>query len=470
VTLALPHNLEAEQALLGALLFDNETLHRISDLRASHFFDPVHGRLFEQIAKRVREGTLADGVSLKAWVGADEGLKSVGGAVYLLKLMEAAAPLTAQAQSYADLIRDLSLRRDIILACRDVAVRVSAPPETMDAEDLLVEAQRALSALGVDAGSNESAWRSAAEIAMEAVERAYAGKAKGISTGLPKLDECTGGGRPGTLWVLGGATSMGKSVGGQQLAVNVARQGFGVAYIHLEMDYEEVGLRLASALAFDFKRINEIGDAANPYYLSAANQKLRPGQWERMRQAARDVAPQLKIFVDDRPGRTLSQIESATRRMFQRMQRENITPGLVVVDHEGLIASDGKFPSLLEAATARGNGLKDMAKRLGVWTVALSQLTNEGARADGEERLPTSQDLKYGGAITQAAHVCILIHRKAYYAERKPHASRTEEDTRMTRSRETTLIVDKARGGRRAHIEAIMDVASAVLVESGETA
>lgn len=466
LTKYLPHNLEAEQALLGALLFDNGTLERICDLRAAHFYDPKHGQLFEMIADTIRAGGLADGLSLREWANRETGLKQIGGSAYLMRLMESAAPLAAQSQAYALLIRSLSLRRSVILAARAAADIATHPPDGMDDEAVLLEAQRAMSGVGEDAPEGEGAWRSAAEIALEAVERAYEGKAKGISTGLPRLDDCTGGGRPGTLWVLGGATSMGKSVGGQQFAVNVARQGYGVAYVHLEMDHEEVGLRLASALAWDYRRRNEIGERANPHYLSAANQSLKGDQWARLRDAALNVAPNLKIYVDDRPGRTVTQIESATLRLFQKMRRDGVTPGLIVVDHEGLIAPEGKYPSELEAARARANRLKDMAKRLGVWTIALSQITKEGSRADGEERLPQSTDLNYGSALSQAAHVVILIHRKAYYAERKPHSARTEEDIRMSKSLEATLVVDKARGGRRNHVAVAMDVASAVLVES----
>ena len=149
------------------------------------------------------------------------------------------------------------------------------------------------------------------------------------------------------------------------------------------------------------------------------------------------------------------------------MKRDGVTPGLIVIDHEGLIAAEAKHPSELEAARARANALKNMAKRLQCWTLVLSQITKEGSRADGEDRLPTSLDLNYGSALSQAAHVVILIHRKAYYAERKPHAQKSEHDIRMSQSREATLVVDKARGGRRAHIETIMDVASAVLLEDG---
>lgn len=478
MTLVLPRHLEAEQAVLGAMLFDNGTFHRLPDLRAEHFFDPVHGRIFERISALIRSGRYVDGEVLRDFASADIGIKEIGGTLYLLKLMDNAAVLPTQAIAYAELISDMALRRELIAACREVASKAAIMADGADAGDILTDAMRAIYSLGEGASSAGVEWRSAAEIAMDAVERAFEGKARGISTGLPTLDDYTGGGRPGTLWVIGGATSMGKSVGGQQLAVNVARQRdhdgrpFGVAYVHLEMDNEEVGIRLASALAFDFKRINQIGEDGNPYYLSAVNQRLRPQQWERMRQAAREVAPQLKIYVDDRPGRTVTQIESATARLFQKMKRDGVTPGLIVVDHEGLIApeSGGRSMPDLEAARARSHGLKNMAKRLGVWTVALSQITKEGSRADGEDRLPTALDLNYGSALSQAAHVVILLHRKAYYAERKPHAMRSEEDIRLTRSRETTLIIDKARGGRRGHVEAIMDVASAVLIESGETA
>lgn len=464
--IALPHNLEAEQALLGALLFDNRLYERLDGLRAEHFYDPLHGEIFSRIREGVSDGRAVDIVSLKEWAQRHSTLLKIGGIRYLMRLQDTAAPLSAQAKAYADQVRSLALRRDVIGACRDAAQLAADPPPDVDAETILISAQHALSELGEEGAVSGEAWRSAAEIAQEAVERAFQGKAKGISTGLPSLDDCTGGGRPGTLWVIGGATSMGKSVGGQQLAVNVAKQGYGVAYVHLEMDQEEVGLRLSAGLAWDYSRRNEWGEAGNPSYLGAANQSLRPAQWERMRRAAKEVAPNLQIYVDDRPGRTVTQIEAAVMRLFQRMRRDGVTPGLIVVDHEGLIAPEGKYPSELEAARSRANRLKDMAKRLGVWTIALSQITKEGSRADGEERLPQSTDLNYGSALSQAAHVVILIHRKAYYAERKPHSARTEEDIRISRSLEATLVVDKARGGRRNHVAVAMDVASAVLVES----
>jgi replicative DNA helicase len=173
----------------------------------------------------------------------------------------------------------------------------------------------------------------------------------------------------------------------------------------------------------------------------------------------------MPIYTDARPGRTLSQIEAAARRLFQKMRREGVAPGALVIDHEGLIASEGRYPSQLEAANARANGLLALAKRLGVVVIALSQITKEGSRADGEDRLPTAQDLNYGSALSQAASVVMLIHRKAYYAERKPEGQRTHEDWEALKSYVATLVVDKARGGQRGQVKVLMDMASSAVWE-----
>lgn len=464
---SLPHDLEAEMRLLGALLYDNKTFLHIPELSADSFYEPVHGRIYDAIAVRLSTGQMADGVTLRNIFAEDGALAEIGGAGYLATLMEHAAPLREAAIGYARHIRGLALRRQIVERAGAISYAAQSDFER-GAEELLLLAQREMAALDVEGGSVDL-WRPAGEVALHAVAKAAAGEAAGISTGIEELDDCTGGGRPGTLWVLGGATSMGKSVGGQQFAVNVARQGFGVAYVHLEMDVDEVGLRLASALAFEPKRIGWRDAEANPWYLSAARNKLHRDQWKRMGEAAGKAASTLNIYIDDRPGRTIAQIESATRTLFQKMRRDGVTPGLIVVDHEGLIAPSQKHPSELEAARARGNGLKDMAKRLGVWTIALSQITKDGSRAEGDDRLPSSLDLNYGSALSQAAHVVMLLHRKAYYAQRKPSSQKTLSDFDAMPT-ETTLIVDKARGGRRDKVEVFMDVASAVMISKGEAA
>ena len=446
-----PHNLEAEQALLGACLFSNAAMAHVH-LDAAHFYDPTHGALWAEMRERYRAGTAFDGVMLKAF--AAETFKEIGGHVYLMKLMDAAAPLTAQVVAYAELIRDLARRRAVIAAARGAIA--TAEGGQGDALAALEQELQEIAAQDHDS----AAWEQLGALAVESVERAELGETAGVSTGLTRLDELTGGFKAATLWVVGGATSMGKSIMGAALARAIASQGYGVAAAHLEMDREQVGLREAAALAFrNDHRVH------SPHYLSAQRGKLSPDQWAAMRGAAK-AAASLPIYVDARPGRTLSQIEAAARRLFRQMRREGIKPGALLIDHEGLIAPEpgARFPSQLERTNARSEGLLAMAKRLKVVIIALSQITKEGSRADGEDRLPNATDLNYGGAISQAASVVLLVHRRAYFEERKPEHM---QDPSILKSREATLVVDKVRGGQRGLVKVLIDAPTAAVWEDG---
>ncbi len=459
-----PYDHAAERGVLGAILFENEILQILAPpLKAEHFHFEPHKRLFSLISETIRAGKLADIRTLRAPVDADPTFAELQGSLFLMDVLGDAATFRRDALAYAELIRIHATRRAIIDAANQ-AIAVALNPSDMSASEMTVNAASALVTL--DAGGEEGEWRELGEVMIEAVEQAQAGTAQGIPTGLPKVDAHTGGGKPKKVWVIGGATSMGKSIIGQQISLNVARQGYGVGYIHLEMDGEEIGLRNASALAFEWKRINQTQGDANPTYLGATTRKLAQEQWQRLREAAEHS--HLPIFIDDRGAKTASQIHAACMRLIRRMKARGITPGLLVIDHEGLIVAEQKHPSELEAARARGNAIKRLAKETGLWVIALSQLTKIGSAVDGDDKLPTTQDLNYGSALSQNADVVMLVHRKAYYAERKPHASRSEDHERLIRSREAVLVLDKVRGGRRGQIDAIMDVATAVLVESGE--
>lgn len=445
-----PSTIEAEMALCGAALNDNVTTERVS-LEARHFSDPVLGDLWAEVSARYRAGRGVDALSMREWF--KQRAPELNQAV-LLDLIGTRL-LIVHEQEYARIVRD---------GCRRRAVIGAAKAALAEAENGEGDALTALEARlqEIAAGDTDGdAWKPLSAVAADATERAELGEVKGISTGFAALDARTGGIQPGTLWVVGGATSMGKSVFGSALSRNIAAQGFGVAEVHLEMDDTQIGLRASTALTFqpDAKRANE-----NPFYLSAARADLTATQWERLREGAKD-ARRLPIYVDARPGRSLSQIEAAARRLFRKMQRQGRTPGALLIDHEGLIASDTRYPSQLERANARAEGLLAMAKRLGVAVIALSQITKEGSRADGEDRLPTAQDLNYGSALSQAASVVILLHRHAYFAERKPEKLRSEKDWAALKSRVATLVIDKARGGQRDQIELLMDMATAAVWE-----
>lgn len=448
------HNLEAEQAVLGALLFDNATLGRLGALTAAHFYDPVHGRIFDAARSLIRADRVADGVSLKALFVQDGGIQEIGGAKYLMRLMEAAAPMSAQATSYAALIVDLARRRELVAINQAAIAR--AQSGTADAAEVSAELESALLTLSLD-GDDKDAFVTTGTAAAFAVERAELGEARGLSTGFEGIDEMIGGLRP-KLYLLGAASSMGKTTLACAIGRNVAAQGYGVVEFLLEMDEIEDGLRTAAALAF-----NPDHRVASPHYLTAQRGKLTTEQKAMMRGAARAAAA-LPILIDYRQGRTLSQIEASARRGLARLRKQGKPPGAVIIDHEGLIAAErgARRASLLEAATDRAVGLLGLPDRLGVPVIITGQLTKDGKRADGEERLPTTDDWKYGGALIEAAHAVMLLHRPQYYEERKPSHLR---DPDLLRSRIATVIIDKARGGRRGRASILMDMPTSAVWE-----
>lgn len=449
-------NLDAEMAVLGAVL-DDWRLGERCNLTPDHFSEPVHGTIWGEIQRRSRAGLSPDTLTMREWATTHIDA-SIGGHVYLLKLVTAAAALSSQAISYANLLRDLAHRRAIVQACRDASAAAIAGASDGDA--IQAELENSLQRLSQDTNGAERFIRKG-DAAACAVERAELGEAIGISTGFRALDEMIGGLKP-ALYLLGAASSMGKSTLLSAISRNVAAQGYGVAEFALEMDEIEDGLRTASALAFD-----PSPRVASPHYLSAQRSVLNPPQWDAMRGAAKAAAA-LNIHTDYRPSRSVSQIETAARRLFARIRREGVKPGLVVIDHEGLIAAEQgqRFTSQLERTNARAETLMGLPKRLGVPVFVAGQLTKDGKRADGEERLPSGDDWKYGGALIEAAQACILVHRKAYYAERKPAHLRSPEDWDALKSRSTTLVVDKARGGRRGQIEVLMDMPTAAVWEA----
>ncbi len=449
-------DLTAEQGVIGALLWDNALFAELPRVRGDDFYDPLHAHIFVTAGEMVRTGKIADAMTMREALREHPGLREVGGAGYILTLLDSAARLRAHAFAYAGIVADLAQRRRLA----DAAAALSARTLTdSDPSAILADAERALADIGArDITADE--WTSFGAIAATAIDRAESGEAAGLSTGIPDLDDCTGGIRPGTLWIVGGASSMGKSIVGQQLAVNIAEQGFGVGYVHLEMDPVSIGLRGAAGATFDKL------DGANPHYLSALRRKLTQPQWTRMRAGARRLAT-LPVMVDARPGQTMTQIESRARRLKRRFERNGQQLAALVIDHEGLIVSERTRDSKAAEAGDRAIRLLALAKALDVGVVALTQLNRDGAKKDGKEALPEMTDLAWSAELERCAEVVALLHRKAYYAERKPEALRSAEDEDALRSREALLVIAKSRAGMRRHVRVIVDVKSAAMLPDG---
>lgn len=421
--MSLPHNIEAEQALLGALMFDNSVLERLPVvLESDDFYDPVHGRIYAAIAGRIRAGALADGVVLKEMFARDGGIQEIGGAVYLIKLMEAAAPLTAQAQSYALLIRDLRARRDIYRICQETARKALNGDGDADAEGMANEAERALQRVVGAGGANDIGLQDAGVRVVENLSRPY----RGLSTGIYELDKLIGGLLAPDLIVLAARPAMGKTSLAVNIAYNVAsgsvvdRDGQVirprvVAFFSMEMSADQLAGRALSrsskshgALAFTHSSLN-----ASEY-----------------RPRSDDVAPLLlrlpqSLRIDDGGRRSVAHMRAVCRDIRSRYGALD----LVCVDYLQLAVDpsarkDGRVVEL-GGITA---DLKGLAKDMSVPVVALSQLSR--AVENRIDKTPQLSDLRESGSIEQDADTVVFIYREHYYlVQNEPHPRENEDDS-----------------------------------------
>ncbi len=461
---AAPHNLEAEQGLLGAILFDNETYNRITpNLQERHFYDPVHGRIFAACAQLISAGELADGVTLKERFARDGGIKEIGGAVYLMKLMEQAAPLSAQAQSYAELIYDLALRRELIRVGNVIADLAENPPEKHDAKDIIEEAERTLFTLAESgaASSGFSPFSKALATSIEVAAAAYESKSdvSGLATNFGDLDRMLGGLHPSDLVILAGRPSMGKTALVTNIAFNISKnrlrwdqaaeddkpthKGGVVAFFSLEMSAEQLATRLLS-------------DAAEIESDRIRRGKISKQEYERLADEAVNLQ-KLPLHIDETGAIGIAQLQARARRL----QR---THGLdcVVVDYLQLVTSsarnknDGRVQEVSEIT----QGLKALAKDLKVPVVALSQLSRQVENR--EDKRPQLSDLRESGSIEQDADVVLFVYRESYYLERTEPREGSDEHIAWMRQvdevrNQAEVIIGKQRHGPIGKVKLFFD-------------
>ncbi len=458
-----PHNLEAEQALLGAILFDNETYNRITPLlQPKHFYDPVHGRIFAACSELIAAGDLADGVTLKERFARDGGIKEIGGAVYLMKLMDAAAPLSAQAQSYATLIYDLALRRELIRVGTLIADLAENPPDDSDAEDVIEEAERSLFSLAENGAANSgfSPFSRALTASIESAAAAYESDTdvSGIATSFEDLDRMLGGLHGSDLLILAGRPSMGKTALALNIAFNIARarltydrapedekptdKGGVVAFFSLEMSAEQLAMRLLSdAAAIESDRIRR--------------GKIQKHEYERLQDAAADLQA-LPLHIDETGAISIAQLQARARRL-----KRTVGLDCIVVDYLQLVTgsskkSDGRVQEVSEIT----QGLKALAKDLQVPLIALSQLSRQVETRD--DKRPQLSDLRESGSIEQDADAVLFVYRESYYLERAEPREGTEEHIAWMRQvdevrNQAEVIIGKQRHGPIGKVKLFFD-------------
>jgi len=423
---SMPHNLEAEQALLGSLMFDNAVFERLSDrLRGSHFYEPFHQRLYEAIEDHIRQGMLAEPTILMERFKQDPAFQEFGGLRYLADLVDRAPP-AANAPDYARAIYDLALRRDLIRIGGEITVEAQAHDADISARDQIEAAEQKLYTLA-ESGTSSTGFVNFADALTGAVQmaaEAYSrdGGLAGVSTGLTDLDKQLGGLHPSDLLILAGRPSMGKTALATNIAFSVARNyawepqpdgtrktvnGGVVAFFSLEMSAEQLAMRLladVSGVSSDRLRKGEI-DAS---------------EFGRVRDGAIEVQ-EAPLFIDATGGLSISKLTARARRLKRQHGLD-----LIVVDYLQLVTTDGsKGDNRVQEVSAITGGLKALAKELGVPVIALSQLSRQVENR--EDKRPQLSDLRESGSIEQDADVVMFVYREAYYLSRAEPREGTPE-------------------------------------------
>jgi len=417
---SLPHNIEAEQAILGAILIDeqNRCFDEVSTiLRKDHFYDPMHGRIFEAAEKMISKDQLATPITLNSYFQNDEGLNQLGGAKYLARLASSAIS-THDIKSYAQIIFDLYIRRNLINIGKHITHEASnADTQDISTVDQIEKAERSLYNLA-EKGRFEKTYQKFSTSLAEAIDRAaraYQNDASviGIPTGFKDLDQKLGGLQPSDLIILAGRPSMGKTSLGTNIAFNVAKNSAfedsdvdseskkrnnSVAFFSLEMSSEQLATRILSeesrVISSDIRRgrISEL-------------------DYDKIVSASKDIQD-LNIFIDDTPALSINAIRARARRI-KRMHSLD----LIIVDYLQLVRPTTGYKSFgrVEEVTEVTQGLKALAKELNVPVLALSQLSR--AVEQREDKKPQLSDLRESGSIEQDADVVLFIYREEYYLE-----------------------------------------------------
>ena len=415
----MPHNLPAEQNLLGALLIDNDIMEKIDDrLRAEHFYDPLHGRIFATMMRMIDRGQLANPVTLKSFFsGTDDG---PDGAIedYLGELADGVISL-AQSADYAVTIYEAHLRRELIRIGDDVIEDAIHPDVDLSASKQIETAEAKLFQLAEsgEAGAGLRNFESvtAAAVNMAAIARKSDGGLSGVSTGLTDLNAKMGGLHRSDLIILAGRPGMGKSALAATMAFHSAtttrtgEEARPVAFFSLEMSAEQLGTRILSERArIDSNAIRQ-GD-------------LNAEEFDRLVEVSNQlsVAP---FYIDDTPSLSVSQVASRARRM-----KRTGGLGLIVVDYLQLLTPQlgVKSENRVQEISNISRSLKAIAKELDVPVLALSQLSR--AVEQREDKRPNLSDLRESGSIEQDADVVLFIYREEYYLNKKD----PERDARET--------------------------------------
>lgn len=436
---APPHNIEVEQALLGATLMDNTVVDRLQHLRAEEFFDPLHGAIWTAINAYRNDRRVANAVTLRNTFETTPPVGELSVPQYLGKLT-ASAVTTSGAASYATTIVDLAARRRMILVGEDIAA--AAYSTVTDVASASIEAVLQLDDVLASTRQRQvtrASIAATAETVLREIEERR--NTATLPTGLGSLDGLTGGYRRGELIVLAARPSMGKSCWSGSTMLGIARKGHGVLLFSLEMTSEATTLRCLSDLTWRH-------DGPIPYS-RLLKRELRPGELPRLREASQSFTG-MPLAIDDAASLTVAEIAARCRQQARAFERDGLTLDVIIVDHLGLVRASDRYAGQRHREIAEiTEGLKALGKQLGCAVIALHQLNRNVEKQDNKR--PGLSDLRDSGSVEENADVVMFLYRPAYYLERAREDKPDDEADRLAalaRSKnDLELIMAKQRNG-----------------------
>lgn len=404
----LPVALDAEQCLLGALLFDNSAFALLPPaFGPEHFGEPLHSRMFSRMRGAMERGRPVDAAILGSAFQGDPAYEDLGGVRYVIDLIDRAPP-GANAPEYAKTLLDMAVRRGLVAMSRELEERAVdpgvSPLELLGDVDSVMAELRATDT-EVRLVSSDDAMASV----MDWIDNP-GGHAQGISTGMGPLDDHLGPWLPGDLIVLGARPSMGKSAVAAIIGQNVASTGVGVIEIHAEMSVEQAWRRRLTATAFSL-----YAEQAPAY--SAIRKRTIDYHQREMLARAHEMLRGIPLHAVKRSGITLGRLRALVLRQKAAWERQGIPLGLITIDHVGLVKTDRQYDNRVAEQTEISGGLKQLADDLKVPVLALAQLNRQVEQRD--DKRPTIADLRDSGSWEQDADVVLGAYREAYYASRE---------------------------------------------------
>jgi len=420
-----PSNIDAEQALLGAILVNNDAYYRVSDfLLAEHFFEDLHRRIYEVATDLIKAGKVATPITMKTFLG-DQDLGGTTAYQYLVRLASEATTVI-NAEHYGRTVYDLAIRRKLIGLGEDLVNAAYDSPVDSEPRDQIEEAERRLYELA-ESGRYDGGFQRFSDALTQAIDMAAAaykreGKLSGISTGLIDLDRSLGGLQPSDLIILAGRPAMGKTSLVTNIAFNIAKayqaekqpdgtmktvNGGIVGFFSLEMSAEQLATRIIAE------------QSGVPSY-KIRRGDMREDDFYKITEAAREMQS-IPFYIDQTGGISIAQLAARARRLKRQRGLD-----VLIVDYLQLLsASAKKGENRVQELTEITTGLKALAKELSVPLIALSQLSRQVEARD--DKRPQLADLRESGSIEQDADVVMFVYREEYYLKNKEPKPGTEE-------------------------------------------